>query len=115
MRGHPSQTRVLWAETTWRQGDEAWSADPPQTSFGVMWCEAWWSRSSCDVAVRSTLQGEPVHWLGKGRGGSAFLSRTAEPAGGNGLTDWDRRVLYSQERSTECDGVDISRGAGGML
>ena len=43
------------------------------------------------------------------------MNRMEEPAGGNGLTDRDRHVLCSQARGTECDGVDIGRGAGGML
>jgi hypothetical protein len=115
MRGHPSQALVLWAEATRHQGGEAWSADPTLTSSGVMWREMWWPRSSSDATVRSILRSEPVHRLDKGRGGSSFSSRTAEPAARNGLTDWDRRVLCSQGRGTECNGVDINRGAGGML
>jgi hypothetical protein len=94
---------------------EAWSADPTLTSSGVMWREMWWPRSSSDATVRSILRSEPVHRLDKGRGGNSFSSGTAEPAARNGLTDWDRRVLCSQGRGTECNGVDISRGAGGML
>jgi hypothetical protein len=115
MRGHPSQALVLWAEATRRQGSEAWSADPPLVSSGVMWRETWWSRSSSNATVRPTLRSEPVPQLGEGQRGSPFLSRTEDPAGGDGPTDRYRRILRSQARGTECYGVDISRGAGGML